>query len=192
MPTDDYRFLKGITAEEVHLVGSDEGKDGYLSQQVSKMYADEFCGAEYVLHVDSDCVFTKPCTPESFFHGGKPAILREEGVDSPWPKISVNTLGWYDGAEYMRRLPIIYPRWAYGEFRKYVKDRQGVELRDWIMHQSHRAFSEFNTMGQFLYKTHQEDFAWCHPSAMDTVAKQWWSWGGLSDEIRKEIEEILA
>ena len=189
VPASDFGMLP-VCDGEVHLV--QDPCRGYMAQQITKLYADHFCHADYVLHVDSDCIFSSPVKPEDFFVNGKPVLLREEGCESPWMDISARSLGWRDDAEYMRRMPIIYPRWIYSEFRDWMKERNGMPIEQWIDQQPNSEFSEFNTLGQWAYKFHRDAFEWLHPSEMKSFCKQHWSWGGLTDEIRQEIEQCLA
>jgi hypothetical protein len=190
VPADDIACVPVCDAEEVHLVT--DRCPGYLAQQVTKLYADEFCKSEYILHVDSDCVWNREMSPWMFFIGDKPVMLREEGVDSPWSEIAVESLGWRDKGEYMRRLPIIYPRWLYGAFRKWMEQRHGMSLGDWIGSRRNNRFSEFNTLGQWAYKYHHDAFEWLHPAEFPIYMRQYRSWDGLNDEIRKEIEISIA
>lgn len=184
VPEQDKHLLSHLTLESVHAI-SPSCNDGYLDQQITKLYADDFCKSEYIFHLDSDCIWKKPVTPECFFKNGKPIILAEEGVVSPWPEITEKTLGWRDTKEYMRRLPIVYPRWVYGEFRQWIENKHGMSIRQWIALQPYRSFSEFNTLGQWLYRFHNEKFEWLHPSDAEVFAEQFWSWGGVENSEEK-------
>jgi hypothetical protein len=188
VPHSDKDKLNFCQDELVH--GTCDNCEGYLAQQVTKLYADNFCKADYVLHVDSDCIFTKETRPEDFFKNDKPVILYEDNVQSPWQEIARITLGWFDSREYMRRMPIIYPTWIYPEFRKWIKENQKHELETWICSQPYRQFSEFNTVGQWANKLHNEKFTWLLPSEMDMFATQHWSWGGI-ESVKQQIQEIL-
>jgi len=190
VPEQDKHLLSHLTIEEIHGVNP-ACQDGYLDQQITKLHADEFCAGEYIVHLDSDCIWTKEVSPENFFKNGKPIILVEDNVISPWQEISEKTLGWHDTKEYMRRLPIIYPRWVYEEFRKWIVNKHGMTLRQWISIQRFREFSEFNTLGQWLYRFHNEKFEWLHPSDVEAFAKQFWSWGGV-EEKEDEIKSIFS
>lgn len=189
VPESDSPLLGHLTLEKIH--GVVDSCEGYLAQQITKLYADTWCTADYVLHVDSDCIFNTPFSPQTFFVDGKPIMLHEKCTDSPWNAISERTLGWYDEYEYMRRLPIIYPRWIYAEFRDWIRHTHGRELDEWICAQPYREFSEFNTLGQWAYKFHREAFSWMHPSDVPACCKQYWSWGGVSNDIHDEIENFL-
>ena len=189
VPESDLSALHNLTIEKTH--GVVDPCAGYLAQQITKLYADTWCTADYVLHVDSDCIFHTNFSPEKFFIDGKPIMLREICEGSPWNAISEKTLGWYDEYEYMRRHPIIYPRWIYGAFRDWIRSTHGCELDSLICAQPTNEFSEFNTLGQWAYKYHPEAFAWCHPSEIPAYCKQYWSWGGVSSDICAEIEKVL-
>lgn len=188
VPNEDLQKLNFCSNEIVH--GTCDRCEGYLAQQVTKLYADNFCHADYVLHVDSDCIFTKETRPEDFFKFEKPIILYEDNVQSPWPEIAKVTLGWFDSREYMRRMPIIYPSWIYPEFRKFVQQVQKHDLETWICAQPYRQFSEFNTVGQWANRFHNDKFTWMLPHEADTFATQHWSWGGI-ESVKQQIQEIL-
>lgn len=188
VPVQDLPKLGFVEDEIVH--GVHDKCDGYLAQQVTKMYADNFCNADFVLHVDSDCVFFRPTKPADFFRFEKPIMLYDKDVSSPWPAISHRTLGWLDRNEYMRRLPIIYPAWIYADFRAWVKKNQKHDLETWICSQPHREYSEFNTLGQWAYRYHNDKFTWLKPDQVEIHAKQHWSWGGI-DQHRQQIQELL-
>jgi|688.fasta_scaffold61792_3 hypothetical protein len=190
VPESDVQLLAHLTAENVH--GTVDQCDGYLAQQITKLHADTWCLSDYILHVDSDCIFYKDFSPTCFFKDNKPIMLREECSNSPWNAISEKTLGWYDSYEYMRRHPIIYPRWIYNEFRAWIMKKHSCSLEQWICQQQRNEFSEFNTLGQWAHKVYPEAFSWCHPSEVPEYCKQYWSWGGLQDDIIKDIETLLA
>jgi len=189
IPANDVGEMDFVGSPEVHLVT--DRCDGYMGQQITKLHADEFCRAEYVLHVDSDCVFYKDISPPSLFLDGKPVMLREN-CESIWKRISERSLGWYDEYEYMRRLPICYPRWIYSAFRQWMQKKHGMSVDDWIMRQPGRDFSEFNTLGQWARRFHPEAFTWLEPREFPEYCKQFWSWGGITPEIKDKIENILA
>lgn len=189
VPPNDVQLLSFVKDEIVHLV--EPTADDYMGQQITKLYADHFCHSDFVLHVDSDCIFTKPFSPESFMCDEKSIVLREDGVESPWIGITGKALGWDDSAEYMRRLPILYPKWLYGEFRKWIEEYSGKTLKDFVLSQPARDFSEFNSIGQWAYKYCNDRIAWKHPSEVEPVARQFWSWGGL-ESSREELEKIIA
>jgi hypothetical protein len=188
VPQSDVSLLSSLTVETTH--GTTDECDGYLAQQITKLYADTWCDADYVLHVDSDCIFHTDFSPESFMLNGKPVIFRE-AIVTRWNAISEKTLGWYDNHEYMRKLPVLYPSWIYAEFRKWIKEKHNCELDNWICLQERDAFSEFNTIGQWAYKFHRDAFEWLHPADMQNCCNQYWSWGGLKEDIREEIDLML-
>jgi hypothetical protein len=190
VPELDVSPLNHLTREKIHTVV--DQCEGYLAQQITKVYADTWCNSDYVLHVDSDCIFYTNFSPESFFIDNKPVMLYEKPKKSPWNEISEKTLGWYDEYEYMRRHPIIYPRWIYAEFRRWIKEKHGCELDAWICAQPDRKFSEFNTLGQWARKYFPDEFVWMNPHDFPRFCKQYWSWGGITDTIQYEIDQLLA
>ncbi len=175
---------------------------GYAYQQVVKMNADHYCKADYVCHFDSDCIFTRPVTPQDLMVDDKPLWLMTPFVDIlPTDKnlgAHIESMRGFSGIdpefEYMRRHSQVVPRWAYGCFRDYVQERHNQSFEKWALSQSFRGVTEFNFLGQFLHREFP-NFIHFHDTRFgvpDSYLKQYWSWDGITDEIRKEIETILA
>lgn len=170
-------------------------KDDYLGQQITKVNADLYCESEYILYVDSDCVFTKPTDLSDFFVNGKPLIYMTNygkvGDAICWKNITEITLNrkgidW----EFMRRMPLVYHRDTLAEFKDYIELIHGVTVDNFIVRQSHRNFSEFNAIGAFAYYFYPEKYHF-HDTDYgvgEEIVKQRWSWGGITPEIRKELE----
>jgi FkbM family methyltransferase len=177
---------------------NDETPDGYLAQQITKLYADVITDyqADYILHVDSDVIFTRPCQPENFFYQSNviwPFTLYAE-IQTPWQPITEKFMQEKVAYEFMRRFPIMVPRWLYPRLREFCYERHKVSLGDYIKNQPLREFSEFNALGAYAHKFHRDKFHW-----IDTMlypleppfAKQFHSWGGITPDIKKELEQIL-
>lgn len=129
----------------LHVTEAEEyGRDGYLSQQVFKLYADTFSDAEFILFMDSDTVFVRPVTPETFFVNDKIAWLYTpySKIKTPWQPITEKFLGQPIEFEFMRRHPTIVPRWLLIALREFCQTTHGTPLSEYVMAQSHRAFSE--------------------------------------------------
>jgi len=189
VPANDYPRLPDVGSSEVHLVH--DNCTGYLAQQVTKLYADEYCNADFICHVDSDCIFNVPLNVEDLIVDGKPVYLVEDGVESPWPPIMRKALGWDTKTDYMRRHPFVFPRPLYSEFRAWMKRKHEMELKDYIGSQPRHEFSEFNTFGAWCDRYRHDQFEWKHPSEFPTYLLQFWSYGGV-EKHRQEIEKILA
>jgi hypothetical protein len=189
VPVNDISLLSS-RKEVIHATNGWE--DDYLGQQRDKLYADTFCKSEFICHLDSDCVWTTPITPEILMPNGNPVLLFEKhGENSPWPQMMNKALGWNPEYDFMRRHPFVYPKHLYGEFREWFKGYHGQELSNWIRLQPFHEFTEFNTFGAWCYKFYPECFDIRQPSEFDTFLKQYWSWGGASDFI-DEINSIIA
>lgn len=198
VPEQDRKAIEGfnLTREKVFYV-KETGKDSYLFQQAAKVHADLYSQADYVLYTDSDTCFNVPTTPASFFFDDKPVMLitpyHELGKAVPWKPITEKALQFECPFETMRRLPWIYPRALLPLFREYMQKIHGKPVEEYIMEQPHHAFSEFNAMGSFAHQFHPDAFHYIETNKQalpPTVLKQNWSWGGITPEIRKELEEI--
>ena len=137
-----------------------QGK-GHLDHNFRKCSADKFCGpVDLIAHVDADCVFREPTTPEAFMQGGKPVLLIEpyEHLRTAHPgrfhwKAGVDrALGIDAKFETMCRHPAVHWRGLYGAMRQRVEENHGVSFYDYVMScQSERpcGFAEFPTLGAY-------------------------------------------
>jgi hypothetical protein len=144
--------------------------DDYLGQQVSKLYADEFSAdefsdADYLVHVDSDCVFVRPTVVrQDLFREEKPIhIYRDKSlrpaVDG-WRNSIPNVLGIYTDREFMVTLPAVYPRGIYADLRRSVMTRHNLELSELVLTRRPDRFSEFSVLGAYAFEYMQDCFTW--------------------------------
>jgi FkbM family methyltransferase len=181
-------------------VMNDETEDGYLAQQITKLYADVITDyqSDYILHVDSDVIFTRECMPQDFFALTDLKLIwyytRYSEIETPWQPITSKFMGETVPYEFMRRFPIMVPRWLYPRLREFCHKLHGMIISDYIRTQPPRAFSEFNALGAYAYKNHRDmlHFVNTLETEMPTpVARQFFSWGGITSDVKAEIETIL-
>jgi len=181
-------------------VMNEEADDGYLAQQIHKLYADVITDyqADLILHVDSDVIFTQPVTPASFF-GVSGNVLWPytpySAIDTPWKPITELFIQRPVENEFMRRFPIMIPRWLYSKLREFSSQTHKRIISQYIRNQPLRAFSEFNVLGAYAWEFHHDAFEWVNTIETPLpppFAKQFFSWGGITDEVKKEIDTILS
>jgi hypothetical protein len=173
-------------------------RDDYLGQQVTKLTSDTFTDADFICHVDADCIFSRLTTPAALIHGDRPLVSMlpssQLGRHSPWRKVTEDFLGWSVAYDFMQSPPFTYPRWLYQEVRAHARRVHGVDIETYVTSQPPRGFSEFNVLGAFAWERHRECFVWrdtsVHATA-DPPCRWYWSWGGLDISVRREIEGIL-
>jgi hypothetical protein len=174
-------------------------RDDYLGQQVTKLFADTFTDADYICHVDSDCVFSRPTTPLDLVEKGRPRVLIEPcallGRHRPWQQPTEKFIGYPVFDDFMRQPPFTFPRRLYKEVRQYAVARHGVDIEAYVTGQPPRSFSEFNVLGAFAWQYCHGDFLWIDISVSEPTephCRWYWSWGGLDKAVRREIKAILA
>jgi hypothetical protein len=191
---------KTVEGFRARLMGCEEHPNGYLHQQVTKMQADLLMpSVENVLHMDSDLMMYREFTPESMIHEGKPEWLLEPYADLPpppdvpWQNITHMALGQPVEFEFMRRHPFLIPAWVYPLARKHLESAHGVKCDEYILSQPGRSFSEYNYLGAFCYYMgYRDKFHWLLPKdAGPEWVRAFWSWGGVTKEVRQRMTEIL-
>jgi hypothetical protein len=190
--------LSGLgRAVEVHVC--DNFVDDYLGQQVTKLYADEYSDADFICHMDSDCLFRCNVTPQDLFSDGRVVIHITSYGKLPnaigWQKLNERIMGWAVEYDFMRRQPLTFPRWLYPALRSHIARLHEQPVRDYIMSQPPRGFSEYNAMGAFAYYRHFDAFVWKERDQREpneSICRWFWSWGGISATIQDEIDAILS
>jgi hypothetical protein len=173
--------------------------DDYLGQQVTKLHADQYSDADFICHVDSDCLFHRPVVPDEFFsEDGKLVIpmtsYRSFPQEIGWQRISERFMCREVEYDFMRRQPFIFPRWIYEEIRDHAILLHNESLYDYVRSQPPRGFAEYNALGAFAYYFHRDEFIWNERhlwAADESICRWFWSWGGISRDSQKEIDAIL-
>jgi len=173
----------------------------YLQQQSDKMHADHFTDAEFVTFFDSDILFTRPVSPSDLIEDfRKPrwlytpySSLKDDSVQV-WKKVTEKFIGHAVDMETMRRHPFTVPTWALREMRAWCHKVHGVSMERYIMTQPNRECSEFNLLGSYLWFYHHDKIAWhnTEDGLEPPFAYQHWSYGGVTPEIRNNMEAALA
>jgi hypothetical protein len=174
----------------------------YLGQQVTKLHADEFCGAgdPWIIYTDSDCIFTAPVTMDHFFRDGKPISLHTpyamlpKPPAMPWKALTERCLGFVCHDERMRRQGAVYQASELAEFRAWFLANRGETIDAYVGKLKHHDFSEFNCMGMWLWRFKHGTRCWIRTD-VDPIPplplRQGYSWDGI-DKDRATIEKLLA
>lgn len=194
VPASDISELRSIVSgKNIKTFGTTPRAEGYLDQQITKLEAYKYCQGEYILYVDSDVVFHTPTTPENFFDGASPIVLKTKysSLDDNarvWQGITARAIGFEPQWEYMRRLPLIF---SAKTLKNIAKDYPN--LIGYVEAARNREFSEFNFIGAYAEACEGDGYAFIDteeflPSA---VTEQFWSWGGLTKDVISRIEKHL-
>lgn len=195
-PASAHTIVDACAGYNVKFKPCDSLPDDYLGQQLTKLNADKYCAGEFITHVDSDCVFTTPTRPEDLFDGNKPIFYFTPYslIETPWQPITSKALKTTVSYEYMRRMPLTFPRASYQRFREYMRALHNKEIAHYIIEQPNKEFSEFNAIGAYCHQAETGSFTFVntHENEIPPARlNQFWSWGGVTQEIQTQIEEVL-
>jgi len=175
-------------------------RNDYVGQQATKMYADLYTTSDLVVHVDSDVIFTKPVTLQSFLNaeGIKPLNLKSAyaNINTPWKKVTESHVGFKVHYEYMRRIPLVYPREIYKHTRHHLEKVHGITFNKFIrsMRSATSSISEFNIIGAISERYYPNCIEWQDTHGTVPIpehyAIQYWSWGGINNH-EEEIQQLL-
>lgn len=175
---------------------------GFMRAQIAMMSGDIICPeADFVFLLGSDTIAAGEFTPGPFFSAdGNPVMLYTTYEDlnvprhsnaMPWRKGTERIMGFEPHAEFMRRLPLVYPKSLFAPFREYVANLHRMDFEDFIYTNDAKFghTSESNCMGAWAWKFAPELYEWVdtrHAGVEDGEVKGWpskirqfWSRGGL-------------
>lgn len=163
-----------------------------IAAQAQKCMADIYCEADFILHMDSDCVFTEPVKPEDYFLFllmypviPTPIMLYEHYSNlpgNPWKAPTERALGFPVDKELMRRHPQVNPRGVYPAMRSHIEKVHHMAFEQYVL--SCKAdfpwgFSEHNCIGAFAIASREFNtkYHWWDvsqiPRPKDKLAQFW-------------------
>jgi hypothetical protein len=197
MPREDLIHFSSHDVEgaRVEFCENDQCR-GYIAQQITKIYADEYTKAEHIVFTDSDTIATGLVTPQMFFHEGRPIQLYREwenvGQAVCWKEPTKAALGIYPEYEHMACLPLVYHRSTLRICRDMIEAAHGGVARSYIM--GCEVFSEFNALGTtaLAEQRHMYDWRVADPAidGYPRIMKQHFSHDGVPRHA-EAMEEIL-
>jgi hypothetical protein len=172
--------------------------DDYLGQQVTKLHADLYTQADLIFHVDADCIFMRATKPRDLAPDSRPVVvtqpIAELGRHYPWRLPTEEFLGFKVELDFMQQPPFVYPRWLYPIVRHHCRQLHGRSIEEHVLSRPPRGFSEFNVLGAYAHRYHGENFDFRRadgPHVPPPHCDWYWSWGGITTEIRARIEEAI-
>lgn len=170
---------------------------GMLHHELCILESDIWCPeAEYILHVDSDCCFIRPTTPDDYFVEGRPVMLRERFEDFKqyetrysWKKCVEEALGFPVEWETMVRHPAIFDRRVYRETRFIIERGHSVPVTQYVLSKKNdfpQTFAEFPTLGAVALST---GFPVCW---VDFKSKNYGGWEGTDTSTHRGSYSLLS
>lgn len=173
-----------------------EGK-GKLWHMSQILHADKHCReADYILHFDSDAIFTEPVTPETFIKDGKPYLQYESyssiGRRHPgvlkWQECTQKCLPFNVLVETMRGLPHCYEINTYEKTRELMMLKTQMDCNDYIKQQRNefpQTWAEHPTLGAVALQCFPNDYIGINmehqenPDRSRWPTRQNWSHGAI-------------
>lgn len=187
---------------------------GFVHHEAMICYADVFCpDADFICHVDPDCLWTKATTPEIYFRDGKPILLieswdalRERGHDGRygWKKPVEDAVKFDTTHETMCRHPAVHYRRTYKLTRERIESAHQTPFTDYVLRQKNgfpQGFCEFVTLGVIAIKYLPDNYCFVDRGydreLHDPInhLEQGWSYclhDGRRDETLKWVKNILG
>jgi hypothetical protein len=159
---------------------------GFVHHLAMKCYADAFCPtADYILHMDPDCLFHEKVTPEDYFVDGKPVLVIESfdvlkryfPERAYWKHGVDEALGIDAKFETMCRHPAIHCAEIYPRVRRHVERIHTTPFTDYYL------------KGKNSWPQNRSEFPVLGAYAVDFMPDRYSFWD-CSLEREKHIDEI--
>lgn len=191
VPThDEARFRPLAKKHDCELRSYFESESkGFLHHQVCKCEADLWCprDTDLIFHIDADCVFKEPFSPETFLENGKPILVRERFDDFKhyaarysWRQCVEYALGVEMEWETMVRHPGVFRRDLYQRLRAHVEQRHHYPFTQYVLLQRNefpQSFAEFPTIGGYALAFDAEKYA---VATRVRTPCEWWRERGVA------------
>jgi hypothetical protein len=170
----------------VPIAGKEWAGQGMLWHMHEIMHADKHCrNADYVLHFDSDSIFTEPVTPDTFIKDGKPYLQYERfesiGRRHPgvlqWQKNTQSCLPFEIHFETMRGLPHCYEINTYEKARDLMMLKTQMAVDEWIKRGPNaypQEFCEHVTLGNVAIQCFHKDYELIDMGIQDNQDRSRW------------------
>lgn len=214
---DLFGWVKGVTVE---YFDEPPGK-GMVAHMLQICKADVWCpDAEFVLHMDADCMFFRPVTPAAFVKDYRCLSYREHYSKisnqhrHTWATCVEHATGIRPEYDYMVRHPQIHPTGVYRTTREMVEGWTEKPFAEFVLagqNQFPQQFCEFNTLstiGRHLYACcynyvdynkaadvaligqDENAFQYVYKRDVDFVV-EWWSHGGI-ERYKVDCEAVIG
>lgn len=140
---------------------------GMIHHELMICRADEYCpDVDNILHIDSDCMFTEPVSPEDYFVQGKPVLLIEAfevmakrgqmgEARCQWKSRVDRAIGGDCKFETMCRHPAVHGIWLYKMLRQEIEQFTHISVNDYVLAQQSnypQGFAEFPALGAVVLR----------------------------------------
>ena len=178
---------------------------GMLHHMYFEMIAPEFCPqSDLILHMDSDCLFTEPVTPDAYMMNGKPVLLyadynwleKQQANLKMWQTAVRNALGWVPNFEFMRRHPAVHYHGVYAKAKECIEAHTGKSMADYILscrNDFPQTFAEYPLLGEIAWRFFHHQYHWIDQQSEPwphNPMRQAWSHRTPTEEDAKLWKEL--
>lgn len=184
---------------------------GYIKQMIVKAQAYSDVKSEYIVYVDSDCIFTRTCDLSRLLNNdGKPYWHMTDEADAIpiWKEVvedmthsEMKYYYMYNSFPFVIKTSTLkiandhFIKVHKKTYEEYVKERLAhyeISINDNIVNiffKLSKVFTEFEYIG-YIAHNFTNDYEFLLNQRNKEDVKQFWSHGGITDEIKKELDDL--
>lgn len=171
--TDLLAGLNGNPPVHIHPFEEWPGK-GFVHHAYLICCAEQLCkDADFILHMDADCVFREPVRPDDYFVSGKPVLIGapydwvvnqfSDKTHYKWRDAVEAAIGGKSEQEFMRRHPAVHYRHLYPKARYEILTHTHQDPADYIRSTKNdfpQTFAEFPMLGEVAWRYFHPLYEW--------------------------------
>lgn len=198
--------LSAFDSNGIKLVSFDQSPPprGHIHHCLQKCMANKWCDADFILFVDSDCIFREPTSVNDYFVNGRPILLMEsysslERQKNPalcWRSGTSEVLGFIPTHEFMRRHPAVHCRELFPAFKSHIERIHRMGLEQYALScrpENPVGFNDFNNLGAFANrfmpdKYHFIDITHAQGKRPRDHLIQYWSHGAIDQPQERWLD----
>ena len=179
---------------------------GMLWHMNAAVHFDQICrpDTDFIAHVDADCVFAEPVTPDRYFVNGRPLLRYEPyaslSIGHPeiqnWQTFTQGCLPFPVVNETMRCYPFVYHRGLYRVTRELIEQAVQQPVPTYLKSLQNTfpwGFTEFNTLGSVAMHQFSDQYQFLNPAVelnVSTGIQHYWSHGGITPEAVQKMRAL--
>jgi hypothetical protein len=201
MPNSSFERLRGHeipTCARIVMLRCPDYPDDYIGQQITKLSADMFTDAPRIAHVDSDCIFSMPCSLSALLESNGRPVIRilwrsRRPTSDGWRRCIQDFHGEPLPFDVLVPPPFVYSRELYASLRTLCRHRHALALDEWCLARSVDSLSEFALLAAHAWFHHRDEYSWT--AADDEVGwpcRAYWSRSPAAPRQRAAIADQLG
>jgi hypothetical protein len=192
-------FVGSCSSKNVVFKSCADFANDYIGQQVTKLHADLYTEADFILHLDSDQIFVTACDlRERLFESGKLKMSVNWSGRRPtndgWRRCCDSFFGHAFTCDLAAPLPLAVPRHIYAALRDCCEEKHGKSITNYALETTADRFCEMALLRGFAMLREAKKYEWVDTTydALIPECRTFWSRSSTPSTIARSLPACLS